>query len=192
MALLAGFKTLLLARSGRTDLCVATAMANRSQLATERLIGPLVNTTLVRTRIEADLTFQEALSRVRDSVLEAYARQALPFDVLGRHLADDEGVDPESLMQASLVLQNAFRPLELPNVTLRSFAYPDGQRPLPIDCTWLSVMLKETPAGIAGSCSYKTDRFAPGTLKQWMRDYRAILAKAAANPETLLGRLSGG
>src|SRR5262249_2350185 len=51
MTLLAGFKALLLARSGRNDLCVATAMANRSQLRTERVIGPLVNTALIRTRI---------------------------------------------------------------------------------------------------------------------------------------------
>ena len=82
MTLLAGFKTLLLARSGRNDICVATAMANRSQLRTERMIGPLENTTLIRTRIDADLSFQEALGRVRDSVLEAYARQELPFDIL--------------------------------------------------------------------------------------------------------------
>ena len=66
MTLLAGFKTLLMARSGRNDVCVATAMANRSQLSTERVIGPLVNTTLIRTRIDADLSFQEALeSRAR-------------------------------------------------------------------------------------------------------------------------------
>ena len=82
MTLLTGFKALLLARSGRSDICVATAMANRSQMRTECVIGPLENTTLIRTRIDADLSFQEALSRVRDSVLEAYARQELPFDVL--------------------------------------------------------------------------------------------------------------
>ena len=40
MTLLTGLKALLLARSGRKDICVATAMANRSQLRTERVIGP--------------------------------------------------------------------------------------------------------------------------------------------------------
>ena len=80
MTLLAGFKAMLLARTGRNDICVATAMANRSQQRTERVIGPLENTTLIRTRMDSDLSFQEALSRVRDSVLEAHARQELPFE----------------------------------------------------------------------------------------------------------------
>lgn len=190
MTLLAGFKTLLMARSGRTDVCVATAMANRSQLSTERVIGPLVNTTLIRTRIDADLSFQEALSCVRDSVLEAYARQELPFDILAARLAEEDGLDPTSLIQVSFILQNASRPLKLPHVTVRSFAYPGGQRVLPIDRSWLSVVLKETPSGITGSCSYKDDLFEPNTLQHWIADYTTILAKAAANPETSLGRLA--
>lgn len=191
MTLLAGFKTLLLARSGRNDLCVATAMANRTQLSTERVIGPMVNTTLIRTRIDADLSFQETLSRVRESVLEAYARQELPFDILVDRLAEEDGLDPASLIQVQFVLQNAFRPLNLPKVIVRSFAYSVGERVLPIDHSWLSLMLEETSSGVAGSCSYKTDLIKPGILQSWIADYRTILAKAAASPEASLGRLAG-
>jgi len=191
MTLLAGFKTLLLAMSGRNDLCVATAMANRTQLKTERVIGPVVNTTLIRTRIDADVSFQETLSRVRESVLEAYARQELPFDILVDRLAEEDGLDLASLIQVHFVLQNAFRPLNLPNVIARSFAYSVGERVLPIDHSWLSLMLEETPSGVTGSCSYKTDLIKPGILQRWITDYRTILAKAAANPEASLGRLGG-
>ncbi|MGB7771583.1 MAG: condensation domain-containing protein [Pseudolabrys sp.] len=190
MTLLAGFKTLLMARSGRNDVCVATAMANRSQLNMERVIGPLVNTTLIRTRIDADMSFQEALGCVRDSVLEAYAAQELPFDILAARLAEEDGLDPVSLIQVSFILQNAVRPLKLPEVTVRSFAYPGGQRVQPIDRSWLSVMLEETPSGVTGSCSYKNDLFEPNALQHWIADYTTILAKAAANPETSLGRLA--
>ena len=191
MTLLAGFKTLLLARSGCNDVCVATAMANRSHLRTERVIGPLENTTVVRTRIDADLSFQEALSRVRDAVLEAYARQELPFDILAARLADEEGLDPASLIQVFFVLQNAIRrPLKLPDVAVRPFAYREGQPVMPIDRTWLTVTLQETPSGVTGACSYKNDLFEPNTLQHWIADYNTILAKAAANPETPLGRLA--
>ena len=190
MTLLAGFKTLLLARCGRNDVCVATAMANRAQLRTERVIGPVVNTILIRTRLDADLSFQEALGRVRDSVLEAYARQELPFDILAAELAAEDGLDPASLIQVSFVLHNAFRqPLKLPGVAVRPFAYPEGQQVLPIDRSWLTVTLKETAAGITGSCRYKIDLLKPKTVRSWLVDYRTILAKAAARPETALGRL---
>jgi NRPS condensation-like uncharacterized protein len=192
MACLTGFKALLLARSGRTDICVATAMANRSQLRTEGVIGPLENTTLIRTRIEADLSFQEALDRVGASVLEAYARQEIPFDALAAKLAEEDGLDPASLIQAFFAMRDAARrPLGLANVAVRSFGdpYREGQPVLPLNRTWLTVMLKQTPSGITGSCSYKTDLFEPDSLQQWIADYRTILTRAVANPKALLGRL---
>jgi amino acid adenylation domain-containing protein len=190
MTLLTGFKALLMARSGRNDICVATAMANRSQLRTERVIGPLVNTSLIRTRIEADMSFKDALGRVRESVLEAYGRQELPFDILAGELAEKGDLDAASLLQVSFVLHNAFRPLKLPNVTVESFAYFGGQRVLPVDRSWLSVMLEETSAGVVGSCDYKSDLFRPNALHDWMAAFGTILAKAAFEPETSIGRLA--
>ena len=73
------------------------------------MIGPFANTTLIRTQIDADLTFQEAVNRVRDAVLEAYARQELPFDIIADRLAKEAGMDPASLIQVYFVLQVAFR-----------------------------------------------------------------------------------
>jgi hypothetical protein len=190
MTLLAGFKAMLLARNGRGDICIATIMANRSELWTERVVGPFENTTLIRTRLDPDLSFKQALARVRDSVLEAYARQNVPFEILASRLAEEDGVDPASLTQVFFVLQNAVRrPLELRDLAVRSFGNNDGQPVLPIDRTWLTLMLKEGPSGIAGSCAYKNDLFGTDTLHQWMADYQAILANAVADPESSIGRL---
>jgi hypothetical protein len=193
MTLLAGFKAMLLARSGREDICVGTQMANRSQQGTEGVIGPLENTTLIRTRMEPDLSFREALGRVRDSVLEAHARQEFPFEILTARLAEQDGVDPASLVQVFFVLQNAIRqPLKLPDVAVRSLgkAYREGQLVLPIDRSWLTLTLKERPSGVAGSCTYKDSLFDANTIQRWMAEYQAILAKATANPEISLGRLA--
>jgi acyl-CoA synthetase (AMP-forming)/AMP-acid ligase II/NRPS condensation-like uncharacterized protein/acyl carrier protein len=190
MILLAGLKALLLARTGRNDICVATSMANRSQLQTERVIGPIANTTIIRTRLDADLSFQEALDRVREAVIEAYARQEFPFDMLAARLAEEDGLDPASLMQVFFVLRNAFRqPLKLPDMAVRPFANQDGQSAMPIDSTWISVALRETPSGTRGVCHYKKDLFEPTTRQQWVADYKTMLAKAAAKPKTVLGCL---
>jgi non-ribosomal peptide synthetase component F len=191
MTLLTGFKVLLLARNGRRDICIATVMANRTELWTEGVVGPFENTTLILTRLDPDLSFREALGRVREAVLEAHARQNLPFEILASRLAQDDGVDAASLTQAFFVLQNAVRrPLELRDLAVRSFgnAY-EGQPVLTIDQTWLTLMLKEGPSGIAGSCAYKDDLFDTDALHQWMADYRTILARAAADPERQIGQL---
>jgi len=191
MTLLAGFKTLLLARGSRNDICVATAMANRSQLGTERMIGPVANTVLICTRLDRDLSFQQALRRVRDSVLQAYARQELPFDILAARLAEEGGVDAASLTQVFFVLQNAFRrTLKLSDVAVQPFAYREGQPVMSIDRTWLRVTLKETQSGLTGTCRYKPDLFEPNTPQHWVADYKTILANAAAGPERPLGRLA--
>jgi acyl-CoA synthetase (AMP-forming)/AMP-acid ligase II/acyl carrier protein len=191
MSLLAGFKTLLLLRSGRTDICVATLMANRAQLRRERVIGPFANTTLIRTQIDAHLTFGDALNRVREAVLAAYARQELPFDVIAARLAEETGLCPASLVRIYFVLQVAFRRLpELSDLTVRPFGYQIGRTVMPIDRAWLSIALHESPSGIAGICGHKSDLFGPNTGRDWIADYMAILAKAVANPDKELGRLA--
>jgi hypothetical protein len=192
MTLLTGFKAMLLSASGRNDICVATAMANRAQEKTERVVGLLENTTIVRTRLNLDLSFAEALDRVRHSVLEAHARQQLPYDILAARMAEEDGLELTSITQAFFILQNAFRPLRLPNVAIRPFGdfFRQGQAVMPVDRTWLAVTLKETDEGIIGSCCYKTEMFEADALQRWIANFRAILAKGAENPEMSLGRLA--
>ena len=191
MSLLTGLKVLLLARTGRTDISVATAMANRAQPDTERIIGPFENTVIVRSRITPDLSFTQALARVRQSVLDAHARQELPFNILADHL-EQQGIDPASLLQVYFTLQNPLRqPLDLPAVTVRSIGNVarEGQPVLPVDQTWLSLMLKERPTGITGTCNYKRDLLDGGMVGTWMEDLVALLASAIARPNTPLDRL---
>ncbi|MGY3235686.1 amino acid adenylation domain-containing protein [Bradyrhizobium sp. USDA 4448] len=191
MSLLTGLKVLLLARTGRTDISVATAMANRAQPDTERIIGPFENTVIVRSRITPDLSFTQALARVRQSVLDAHARQELPFNILADHL-EQQGIDPASLLQVYFTLQNPLRqPLDLPAVTVRSIGNVarEGQPVLPVDPTWLSLMLKERPTGITGTCNYKRDLLDGGMVGTWMEDLVALLASAIARPNTPLDRL---
>jgi non-ribosomal peptide synthetase component F len=190
MTLLTGFKALLLKQTGRYDICVATNMANRSSPGTERTIGPFANTAIIRTRLGADLSFQEALDRVREAVLEAYERQELPFDVIAARLAQDAGLDAASLIQAYFVLQAApLRPIKMANLAIRPFGDREGHPVMPVDRSWLWMTLKETASSVTGTCRYKADLLSPKTIRHWIADYRAVLVNAAASPGTPLDRL---
>jgi acyl-CoA synthetase (AMP-forming)/AMP-acid ligase II/aryl carrier-like protein/NRPS condensation-like uncharacterized protein len=191
MALLAGFKTLLMLRSGRSDICVATMMANRSRAGTERVIGPFANTAVIRTRVDAELNFEEALTRVRDAIVDAHANQELPFDVIAARLAEEDGLDAASLVQFYFVLQVAARRMvNLHDVAVQPFGHREGQSVvMPVDRTWLRMTLRETPAGIAGAYRHKSDLLEPNMVRQWIGDYGSILRKAAGNPKQSLGRL---
>jgi hypothetical protein len=191
MCLLTGLKALLLARTGRSDISVATAMANRAQPDTDRIVGPFENTVIVRTKITPDLSFAQALVRVRQSVLDAHARQELPFNMLADQL-ELAGIDPATLLQVYFTLQNPLRrPLDLPDIAVQSIGNVarEGQPVLPIDQTWLSLMLKERPTGITGSCNYKRELLDGRMVGEWMEDLVALLGAAVAQPSTPLGRL---
>jgi amino acid adenylation domain-containing protein len=191
MCLLTGLKVLLLAQTRRTDLSIATAMANRAQPDTERIVGPFENTVIIRSQITPDLSFTQALGRVRQSVLDAHARQELPFNLLADHL-EQEGIDPASLCQVYFTLQNPLRqPLDLPEVAVRSIGNiaREGQPVLPVDQTWLSLMLKERPTGITGSCNYKDELLDGDMVRAWMEDLVALLGAAITQPNTPLDRL---
>ena len=82
MTTLAAFQTLLGRWSGQNDLWTGSPVANRNRLELEGLIGFFVNTLVLRTRLGGDPPFRELLGRVRETTLEAYAHQDLPFERL--------------------------------------------------------------------------------------------------------------
>jgi hypothetical protein len=123
--------------------------------------------------------------------LGACARQELPFDILAARLAEEDGLDPASLIQVFFIIQTACRrALEVADAAVRPFANRGSRLPVRIDRSWLTVTLSETSSGISGMCRYKKKLFAPDNRRHWIADYKTILTKAAENPEISLGRLA--
>lgn len=86
MTLLAAFKALLQRWTAQTDIAIGTPMSGRGRIETENLIGFFVNTLVLRTDLSGDPTFVELLQRVRETALEAYEHQDLPFEKLVEEL----------------------------------------------------------------------------------------------------------
>ena len=82
MTMLTAFATLLHRITGQEDIPIGVPVANRTQSATEGLVGTFVNTLVLRTDLSGDPTFGQALQRVRATSLEAFANQDIPFDWL--------------------------------------------------------------------------------------------------------------
>ncbi len=82
MALLAGWKAFLARYTGQTDIAVGSPISDRGRTETEGLIGFFLNTLVLRTDLGGNPTAREALRRVRDTSLEAFAHQDLPFEMI--------------------------------------------------------------------------------------------------------------
>ena len=85
MALLAAFKVMLYRYTGRTDILVGSPIAGRDRPELEGLIGIFVNTLVLRTEISGEISFRDAIQRVRESFLGAYEHQEIPFEKLVRN-----------------------------------------------------------------------------------------------------------
>ncbi|MCP4661294.1 MAG: amino acid adenylation domain-containing protein, partial [bacterium] len=106
MTLLAAFKTLLYRYSGQTDVLVGTAIANRTRSEIEGLIGFFVNTLVLRTDLAGAPAFAELLGRVRETALEAFNHQELPFEKLVEALDLDRRLNRNPLCQVMFAYQN--------------------------------------------------------------------------------------
>ena len=82
MTLLAAFKVLLYRYSTQTDIAVGIPIANRNWLASEGLVGTLVNTVILRTELSGEQDFATLLHRLKQVALAAYDNQDLPFEQL--------------------------------------------------------------------------------------------------------------
>jgi amino acid adenylation domain-containing protein len=191
MTLLAGFKLLLRSWTGDDDLCVTTDVANRTRVETERLLGLFTNVLALRTdlgNLGGAADFRTVLARVRETTLEAYAHQDLPFAEMLAEVAPGALGSYHRLFPVVFVLQNFPRQsLELPGVSLRTMAIgaPVAQREL-------ILVLTETPDGLIASCTYRADLFEPATVAGLLERYEDLLTAAAEDPGIRLAQLVAG
>lgn len=186
MALVAGLMTLMHRKSGTDDVRVATNVANRSRPGSERLIGPLVNTVILRTRLDGNPTPREVLRRVRSTTLAAYAHQDLPFEDLSESLARDQGVDPADLARVMILLHNAA--LRRVANSGDGFAYeeadPNLRMPLVTTTTYDVILtLREGARGLVGSCIYKPQLFNAKLIDRLLSNFRSVLKSMVTHPE---------
>jgi len=186
MALVAALQTLLHHYLGEDDIRVAANVANRNRRGTEGLIGPLVNTVILRTNLSGDPTGRDALRRVRAVTLAAFANQDLPIEEIAEALNRESKVRPGALASVMILLQNeTLRPLA---AAAKKFVFeetnPNALMPLltitPFD---VIVMLRESGDRLAGTCVYKPHLFTGRTIDRLLRDFEAVLERMVTCPQ---------
>src|SRR5262249_35276683 len=106
MALLAGFKILLHRYTGQTDLVIGSPIAGRTHPEIEGLIGFFLNNLALRTQGSGEMTANDVLDRVRETTLNAYARQEIPFETVLEALQPERSLSYTPLFQVMLNLLN--------------------------------------------------------------------------------------
>ncbi|MFD2171160.1 amino acid adenylation domain-containing protein [Tumebacillus lipolyticus] len=184
MTLLAAFKTLLARYSGQSDLLVGSPIANRNRREVEGLIGVFINTLVLRSRVESKLTFRQLLQQVRQTTLDAFAHQDMPFEKLVDELQPDRNMAHSPFFQAMFIMQNAPLALTMQGLTLTSHVLDAGTAKYEI-----TLSMRETEAGLIGEWEYNLDLFDRSTAARMITHFLTLLAGIAADPDLLLSAL---
>ncbi|MFE2451816.1 amino acid adenylation domain-containing protein [[Kitasatospora] papulosa] len=189
MVLQAGFAALLTRMGAGTDIPFGTPVAGRSDSALDDMVGFFVNTLVLRTDTAGDPGFAELLRRVRDTDLEAFAHQDVPFERIVEVLRPERSLSQNPLFQVMIQVQPA-------DTTTPDFA---GLKAEPTPVTWdvakfdLSLELVDgrddrgAPAGLTGYLEYAEELFDRTTAEQLVTRLRRLLEQVLADPERPVG-----
>ncbi|MEO3835461.1 AMP-binding protein [Nonomuraea sp. B10E8] len=182
MVLQAGLAVVLERAGAGTDLPIGAPVAGRSCDEVGELVGFFVNLLVLRTDLSGDPSAGELVSRVRETDLEAFSHQEVPFERVVQELGPVRRPGRHPLVDVVLALQNNVRAeLSLPGAETRVEVVRTGAArfELLVDMTD-DYRDGRAPAGIAVTVEYRLDAFAEPVM-EWLADalVRALESMAA-------------
>lgn len=109
MQLLTAFGAVLARHSGQDDFVVGVPITSRPDVRLESLIGFFVNSLVLRMRPSLAQPLEVLLADVRQTTLEAYRHQDVPFERLVDALAPSRTLNASPVFQVLFALQNVPR-----------------------------------------------------------------------------------
>jgi amino acid adenylation domain-containing protein len=186
MVLLAAFSTLLARWSGTDDVVVGSPAAGRVPEETEGLIGVFVNTLALRADLSGDPTFREALRRVRETTVDAYAHQEVPFERLVEELKVERSLSAHPVFQVmfSFHSEGGSHSPELPGLEVR--VREGDTATAKVD---LMFAAGHGDNGVAAVLEYAADLFDRATMERVAERFVVLLAAAVDDPDLRVSAL---
>ncbi|GHO46314.1 non-ribosomal peptide synthetase [Ktedonospora formicarum] len=177
ITLITAFQLLLHHYTGQEDIVLGSSIADRQLPEVREVMGLFLNTLALRTNFVGNPTLRELLKNVRDTMLDAHAHQALPFERLARELRIERTAGQNALFQVALQLDPPSTPSVGPWSLTRMATSTGGSK---FD---LSLELDEQPDAFIGHLEYSTDLFDEATIVRMAQHWLRLLESMVANPE---------
>ncbi len=192
MVLLAAFQVLLHRYSSQEDLLINVASAGRGTLETEGLLGFFSNTLLLRADLSGNPSFSELLQRVKQSSLQAFAHQDLPFEKVVVELHPEQRNIHSSLFQVKFALNppwskgRGMAAVQLPDLNIHSlFGYiHHGQTKYD-----LMLVMREQDEGLGMVFDYNAELFNAETMARMVDHFHTLLQGIITNPGQRISEL---
>ncbi|HEV7765806.1 MAG TPA: amino acid adenylation domain-containing protein [Thermoanaerobaculia bacterium] len=172
MLMLAAFKLLIHRYTGQTDLLIGCPVAGRTRAEIENLIGFFLNTLALRTDVSGNPTFHELLDRIRETTLDTFANQDVPYEKL-----------------AQTKLFHLF--FNVINFDVAGAPTEESSEPTPSRSIFdLTLYVFDQPDGLLLEAVYRTDLYEASTIRRLLQHLETILETVAKTPELHLSRFA--
>ncbi|WP_199442871.1 non-ribosomal peptide synthetase [Umezawaea beigongshangensis] len=176
----------LLARwTGRDDVALATAVADRDRPETEDLVGFLVNTLVLRGEVDESRPFTELLRTAREEVLDAFDHRELPFQRVVEVLRVERDPSRPPLAEVSIALHAGPRPVVLSPGLVATQVRP----PVHVSSMDLAFDLVDLGETLEGQLTFTTDLFTSATAARLAGHLVTLLTSVAARPGARVAEL---
>jgi amino acid adenylation domain-containing protein len=188
MTMLGVFDLLLARHSGRDRIPVASPISFRNRPELENIIGPCFNTVVLCNDVDQQQTWPDFAASVRDTVLEAFAHQDLPF---GRVIA---AVNPQRSLAHEAIAQVSFnlKLSESPTADAEPAGDVDGGYDTSMkgaksgDIYDLTLNLYKDAYGLHAYFTYSTALFDAVTIETLAERYLRLCTGIVADPQRRL------
>ncbi len=198
MTLMAAYQVLLARYSGQNDFAVGTPIANRNHPNLEPLIGCFINTLAIRADLEdAQLNFETLSQQVKQSTLQAFEHQDLPFEKIVDALRLERSMSHSPIFQVMLVVNNqALGQNELEHA-LKQVQGNDSELTVStveaehVSAKFdLNMEISDQGDSIIGHLEYSTDLFDASTIDSLVENFFSLLEQLMARPQQKLVEIS--
>ncbi|MEH1847549.1 MAG: amino acid adenylation domain-containing protein, partial [Nostoc sp.] len=198
MILLAAFKVLLYRYTGQEDILVGSPTSGRTQPQFAPIFGYFVNPVVIRSNLSSNPSFNEFLTQVRQTVIEALTHQDYSFALIVEKLQPHRDPSRSPIFQASFTLQQLQQSLDilllLENETqkdidwggmkLKLFDIPQQEGQFDLD-----LEMVEGSSSVVGNFKYNTDLFDHQTIERMVGHFQNLLSAIVENPQARVGEI---
>ena len=172
-------QALLLGRFARqNDLVLGTASAGRVHPEIESQIGFFVNTLALRVQLEPELSFDDLVKQVAETVVQAHEHADVPFERLVEEFAPGRDRSYSPIFQSAMVMQNLPRDMTgAGGATLTPMLVDNGTAKYD-----LTFFLWEEDGQLVGHVEYRTALFDDEAILRLIDCYKTLLEAIVNQP----------
>jgi len=170
--------------TGQTDFGAATQVSGRTSVELEPVIGPFINTVVLRLDLSGDPTFPQLLGRVQEAGLQSIANQNVRFEQVLKELRPEAYPSHHTLFRLNFICQrDPVKPQEFAGIKLT--VIPSKSQGALYD---LHVFLVLRNEGWRLACEYNTDLYDASTITGLLGDLKGLLENIIQDPNRTISQ----